>query len=101
MVLPIVESLSGLQESIFSPSRGPQLHFGEKSKIGRILSNLSIFPLFPCLGSLGLLSFFYMTSRSTAVGSLLGHLWPLVMHPEEIPKGIGGSWKAHAAVGSE
>ena len=32
MSLPIVENLSGLQESIFSLSRGPQLHFGEKSK---------------------------------------------------------------------
>ena len=32
MGLPIVENLSGCQESIFSLSRGPQLHFGEKSK---------------------------------------------------------------------
>ena len=32
MGLPIVESLSGPQESIFNLSRGPQLHFGEKSK---------------------------------------------------------------------
>ena len=30
--LPIVENLSVLQESIFNLSRGPQLHFGEKSK---------------------------------------------------------------------
>ena len=56
MSLPIVENLSGLQESIFNLSRGPQLHFGEKSKKCRILLNLSIFPLSPCLGSLGLLS---------------------------------------------
>ena len=32
MGLPIVENLSGLQESIFSLSRRPQLHFGQKSK---------------------------------------------------------------------
>ena len=55
--LPIVENLSGPQESIFNLSRGPQLHFGEKSKIGRILLNLPIFPYYTCLGSLGLLSF--------------------------------------------
>ena len=30
MGLPIVENLSGLQESIFSLSRKPQLHFGQK-----------------------------------------------------------------------
>ena len=30
MEFSIVENLSGLQESIFSLSRGPQLHFGEK-----------------------------------------------------------------------
>ena len=58
MGFSIVENLSGLQESIFNLSRGPQLHFGEKSKRNcRILLNLSIFPLSPCLGSLGLLSF--------------------------------------------
>ena len=39
MSLPIVENLSGLQEKIFSLSRSPQLHFGEKSKIGRNLLN--------------------------------------------------------------
>ena len=32
MGLPIVENLSGLQESIFSLSRRPQVHFGQKSK---------------------------------------------------------------------
>ena len=52
----IVENLSGLQESIFSLSRGPQLHFGEKSKKYQILLNSTIFHLSPCLGSLGLLS---------------------------------------------
>ena len=57
MGLPIVENLSGLQESIFSLSRGPQLHFRIKQKNDRILLNLSIFPYCPCLGSLGLLSF--------------------------------------------
>ena len=58
MEFSIVENLSGLQESIFNLSRGPQLHFGEKSKNYRILLNLPIFPLSPCLGSLGLLSLF-------------------------------------------
>ena len=49
MEFSIVENLSGLQESIFNLSRGPQLHFDEKSKK---LSNyvkfidLSLFPLF-------------------------------------------------------
>ena len=32
MRLPIVENLSGLQESIFSLCRSPQLHLGQKSK---------------------------------------------------------------------
>ena len=32
MGLPIVENLSGLQENIFSLSRRPQLHFGQKFK---------------------------------------------------------------------
>ena len=32
MEFSIVENLSGLQESIFNLSRGPQLHFCEKSK---------------------------------------------------------------------
>ena len=56
MEFSIVENLSGLQESIFNLSRGPQLHFGEKFEKYIILLNLSIFPLSPCLGSLGLLS---------------------------------------------
>ena len=30
MEFSIVENLSGLQENVFSLSRGPQLHFGEK-----------------------------------------------------------------------
>ena len=47
MGLPIVENLSGLQESIFSLSRGPQLHSGEKSKKYRILLNLPISPIPP------------------------------------------------------
>ena len=55
MGLPIVENISGLQESVFSLSRSPQLHFGEKSKNDRIIFNLSIFPYSPNLGSLGLL----------------------------------------------
>ena len=55
MGLPIVENLSGLQESIFSLSRSPQLHFDKKSKNDRIILNFLIFPYSPCLGSLGLL----------------------------------------------
>ena len=34
--LPTAENLSGLQESIFSLFRSPQLHFGEKFKNCRI-----------------------------------------------------------------
>ena len=49
MGLPIVENLSGLQESIFNLSRGPQLHFGEKcknwSKVIKFI-DFSPFPLF-------------------------------------------------------
>ena len=56
MEFSIVENLSGLQESIFNLSRGPQLHFDEKSKNCGILLNLHIVPLSPCLVSLGLLS---------------------------------------------
>ena len=56
MSLPVVENLSGLQDSIFSLSSSPQLHFGKKSKNDRIILNLSIFLCSPCLGSLGLLS---------------------------------------------
>ena len=47
MEFSIVENLSGLQESIFNPSRGPQLHFGENKKNERILLKLPIFPLCP------------------------------------------------------
>ena len=57
MEFSIVENLSGLQESIFNLSRGPQLHFGEKSKTMSNFINFTDFPLSPCLGSLGLLSF--------------------------------------------
>ena len=32
MEFSIVENLSGLQESMFNLSRGPQIHFGEKSQ---------------------------------------------------------------------
>ena len=48
--LPIVESLSGLQESIFSLSRGPQLHFGEKSKNWSNFIKFTDFPPFPLFG---------------------------------------------------
>ena len=49
MSLPIVESLSGLQESIFSLFRGPQLRLGEKSKkISNLIkfTDSHLFPLF-------------------------------------------------------
>ena len=48
MEFSIVENLSGLQESIFSLSRGPQLHFYWSNFIKFIN-----FPRFPCLGPLG------------------------------------------------
>ena len=50
MGLPIVESLSGLQESIFSLSRSPQLHFGEKSKNWSNFIKFTDFPPFPLFG---------------------------------------------------
>ena len=49
MDLPIVENLSGLQESIFNLSRSPRLHFGEKSKkLSNFIkfTNFTPFPLF-------------------------------------------------------
>ena len=50
MEFSIVENLSGLQESIFSLSRGPQLHFGEKSKNLSNLIKFTDFPPFPLFG---------------------------------------------------
>ena len=50
MSLPIVENLSGPQESIFNLSRGPQLHFGEKSKNWLNYIKFIDFPLFPLFG---------------------------------------------------
>ena len=50
MSLPIVENLSGLQESIFSLSKGPQLHFGKKSKNWSNFIKFIDFPPFPLFG---------------------------------------------------
>ena len=50
MGLPIVENLSGPQESILNLSRGPQLHFGEKSKKLSNCIEFTDFPLFPLFG---------------------------------------------------
>ena len=50
MEFSIVENLSGLQESIFSLSRGPQLHFGEKSKKMSNFIKFTDFPSFPLFG---------------------------------------------------
>ena len=50
MEFSIVENLSGLQESIFNLSRGPQLHFGEKSKNWSNFIKFIDFPLFPVFG---------------------------------------------------
>ena len=45
MSLPIVENLSGPQESIFSLFRGPQLNSRKKHpKIGRVLLNYPHYP---------------------------------------------------------
>ena len=46
MGFSIVENLSGLQESIFSLSRRPQLHSGEKSKKWSNVINLQFFTVF-------------------------------------------------------
>ena len=48
--LPIVENLSGLQESISSLSRRPQFHFGKKSKKSSNYIKFIDFPLFPLFG---------------------------------------------------
>ena len=45
-----MENLSGLQESIFNLSRGPQLHFGEKSKNWSNFIKFTDFPLSPLFG---------------------------------------------------
>ena len=50
MEFSIVENLSGLQESIFNLSRGPQRHFGEKSKNLSNFIKFTDFPLFPLFG---------------------------------------------------
>ena len=50
MEFSIVENLSGLQESIFNLSRGPQLHFGEKSKNLSNFIKFTDFPPFPLFG---------------------------------------------------
>ena len=50
MEFSIVENLSGPQESIFSLSRRPQLHFGKEST--NLLNYIKFidFPLFPLFG---------------------------------------------------
>ena len=50
MEFSIVENLSGLQESIFNLSRGPQLHFGEKTKNWSNFIKFTDFPPFPLFG---------------------------------------------------
>ena len=50
MGLPIVENLSELQESIFSLSRSPQLHFRKKSKHWSNFIKFARFPLLPLFG---------------------------------------------------
>ena len=50
MEFSIVENLSGLQESIFNLSRGPQVHFGEKSKNWSNFIKFTDFPPFPLFG---------------------------------------------------
>ena len=50
MEFSIVENLSGLQESIFNLSRGPQLHLGEKSKNWSNFIKFIDFPPFPLFG---------------------------------------------------
>ena len=50
MEFSIVENLGGLQESIFSLSKGPQVHFGEKSKKMSNFMKFIDFPPFPLFG---------------------------------------------------
>ena len=50
MGFSIVEILSGLQESVLSLSRRPQVHFGEKSKNWLNFIKFFDFPPFPLFG---------------------------------------------------
>ena len=50
MSLPIMKNLSGLQESIFSLSRSPQIRFGETSKKLSNFIKFTDFPPFPLFG---------------------------------------------------
>ena len=50
MGLPIVQSLSGLQESMFSLFRSPNSIFMGNLKISKFLLNSSHYPYFPMLG---------------------------------------------------
>ena len=53
MGLPIMENLSGLQESIFNLFRSPQLHSDKKNKHSRIVLNLAIVIFSPVWGPEG------------------------------------------------
>ena len=57
MEFSIVENLSGLQESIVTYLEAPNSILAKNQKKYRTSLNLSIFPLSPYLGSIGLLSF--------------------------------------------
>ena len=77
MGLPIVESLSGLQEGLFRLFRSPQVHSAEKSKNRSNYIRFIDFPLSPCfcLGSLGLLLFSLVKNAcSEDVAEVLGTL---------------------------
>ena len=50
MEFSIVENLSGLHQSIFNLSRGPQLHFGEKFKNWSNFIKVTDFPPLPLFG---------------------------------------------------
>ena len=50
MEFSILENLSGLQESIFNLSRGPQFNFGEKSENWSNFIKFIDFTLFPLFG---------------------------------------------------
>ena len=68
MEFSIMENLSGPQESIFNPSRGPQLNFGEKSKSWSNFIKFIDFPPFPLFG----------VPWAAVIVELQPSLWPAV-----------------------
>ena len=76
MEFSIVENLSGLQESIFNLSRGPQVHFGEKSKNWSNFIKFTDFPPFPLFGVPWAAVILYLKYWVGGIGADLLASWP-------------------------